>query len=173
MLWNGPDLLQLLLIYGAQTTVETTSDFDHRRGISFSFMVKTNRNQTWACVPTPLFISPVSVPFLDHQTQEPRWLVNEISTSKWLFLCFPLLAVLFLMLVSSLCCSISAVKQTLRAQCRNAAMSWDELVLCLGAVYARGQHQGLLERISRRHKPMVILHSLTSSLRPHVMHDTF
>ncbi|KAA8590192.1 hypothetical protein FQN60_014126, partial [Etheostoma spectabile] len=34
--------------------------------------------------------------------------------------------------------ALSAVKQALRAQCRNAAMSWDELVLCLNAVYAYG-----------------------------------
>lgn len=50
---------------------------------------KTNPNQTWASVPAPLFISPVSVTFPDHQTQEPRWLVNEISVTKRLFLCFP------------------------------------------------------------------------------------
>lgn len=133
-------------MYVAQRTVETSSDFDDERRISLSSMVKTNRNQTWACVPTPLFISPVSVTFLDHQTQESRWLVNEISITKWLFLCFLPLAVLLLMLVSSLCCSISAMKQTLKAQRRNAAVSWDELVLCLNAVYAHGQHQGLLER---------------------------
>lgn len=63
---------------------------------------------------------------------------------------FVFIAVLF-MLVSSLCCSISAVKQTLKARCRNAAMSWDELVLCLNSVYAYDQHQGMLERTLRTH----------------------
>lgn len=138
-------------MYVAQTTVETTSDFECGRGISFSSMVKTNH--TWACIPPPLDISPVSVlfSFMDHQTQEPRWLVNEIGISKWLLLCSFLLAVLLLVLVSSLCCSLSAVKQTLKAKRRNAAVSWDELVLCLNAVYAHSQHQGQLERTLRIH----------------------
>lgn len=38
--------------------------------------------ETWACILPPLNISPVSVTFLEHQTQEPRWLVNDISISN-------------------------------------------------------------------------------------------
>lgn len=86
----------------------------------------------------PLFINPVCVPFLDYQTQEPRWLVNEISISKTVSL------LLFFFLTVSvphacflfLCCSKSAVKMMLKAWRQNAAMSWNELVLCLNTVYA-------------------------------------
>lgn len=46
------------------------------------------------------------------------------------FFVFPLLAVVLMLVSSFLCCSTSAVKQTLKGSVsKNAAMSWDELVL--------------------------------------------
>lgn len=110
----------------------------------------------------------VSVTFLDRQTQEPRWLVNEISITKRLFLCFLLLLAVslsLLMLVSSLCCSISAVKQTLKARCRNAAMSWDELVLCFERRLCPRSASGPVgENSANTLRPVAALHSWISHM---------
>lgn len=91
---------------------------------------------------------------LDHRTQEPKWLVNEISVSVWLLLS---------LLSSSsrlfpLCVALQVLwNRRWGSRRRSAAVSWDELVLCLGAVYACCRHQGPLERTShpRRHPSQV------------------
>lgn len=97
--------------------------------------------RTWVRVPTPLGISPVSVNLSGPPDSGAK------ATCEWdqrINLTVAFVVFLFLALVSSLCCS-SAVKQTLRSRRRTAAVSWDQLVLCLDAGC---RHQGPLERIS-------------------------
>lgn len=85
------------------------------------------------------------------RSQDDLWMRSAYQ-NRLLLCSFPPRCSLLLLLVSSLCCSWSAVKQTLRAQCRKTLQChWMSLFLCLNAVYARGQHQGAMERLWRKH----------------------
>lgn len=141
----------------------------HHTSINHSFWFwgkgKPNLMQTCPCVPaslSPLY-SPVSVPFLDHQTQEPRWLVNELSISKTvLFVSFLLQSPPYACLL--LCVALKVLWRKAQMGWRqNAALWWDELVR---VVFACDQHWGLLERnvLNTLLLPVVILHCLTLSI---------
>lgn len=123
-------------VFAARTTIECG------KGIGRIITVKW---RLWVCVPTPLGISPVSVhhsgPLDSGAKVTCEW--DQLVNLTVAFVVF-----LFLALVSTLCCSSSAVKQTLRSRHQSAAVSWDELVLRLDAVYACCHHQGPLERTS-------------------------
>lgn len=75
-----------------------------------------------------LLYNPVSVLFLDHQTQEPRWPVNEIIISK------TVLFVSFLLLSPPYACFLFCValkvlwRKALKIWRQNAALWSDELV---------------------------------------------
>lgn len=84
------------------------------------------------------------------RSQDDLWMRSAYQ-NRLLLCSFPPRCSLLLLLVSSLCCSWSAVKQTLRAQCRKTLQChWMSLFLCLNDVYARGQHQGAMERLWRK-----------------------
>lgn len=109
-LWNGPDpnVCSSHNIRMWETDRKNNNSKNGDLGFSFQHL--------WVSI---LFLFTT----LDHRTQEPKWLVNEISVSAWLLLS---LLFLFLALVSSLCCSSIAVKQTPRfsASKRCGVMGW-------------------------------------------------